>query len=311
MQRPSLHVAASLAALALIAGDALGKKPENPGKPDKSSFGKARSLLVRPPDGPDDDAKGRIDIQRRRNGSSFRVMGQRLDPGTAVDIVIERLGDDPLTEEVETAAVLESEVLADNASTNDEGSVKVMILTHKSDALPLGAESLDDLVGTRVSIRVEAAGDDGADILVGTVPGIGADLPKRVRERVALDPVGDTACVGTLRLSFRGKDIRSELRIDVRGLAPGDAVSFRMDDGAGNLAEIGTATADADGEARYRARTNHGDMLPFGAATVLDLQGRAVECWVNPEFVDPTPEIPDDPLEETGLCLTGTVPGGP
>lgn len=299
--------AAAVAVLALIGGDALAKKPENPGKPDKpdkSTFGKARSPLVRPADGDDDNAKGRIDVQRRRNGSDLRVMGQRLDPDLAVDILIKRLGDDPGTPEIE------SEVLADNTTTNGDGSVKIMLRTKKGDVLPLGVESLDELAGTRICIRVETSGNNGDDLLVGTVPLIGADHPKRLKERDALVPENDdVTCSGRIGLRFRGKDVRSELRIDVKGLAEGDAVSFRMDDGDGNLVEVGSATADADGEARYRVRTHQGDTLPFGALTVLDLQGRDVEVRVNPELVDDTDDGIDNPLE-TGLCLTGAVPGG-
>ena len=308
MNRHELSLAAVIAVLALVGGDAFAKKPDKPGKPDKSSFGKARAPLVRSGGGSDTNTKGRIDVQRRRNGSDLRIMGQRLDADLAVDIVIKRLGDNSATEEIETDFVVTSEVLADNVSTDGDGSVKVMLRTHKGDALPLEAESLDELAGARICIRVEAAENDGDDLLVGTVPLIGADYPNRVKEKQDLVPVEDgVSCTGRVDLRFRAKDVRSELCVDVKGLAEGDDVSIRMDDGEGNLVEIGTATADGDGEARYRVRTHQGDTLPFGALTVLDLQGRDIEVWVDAEFVVPEPvEGP----QELGLCLTGTIPGG-
>jgi hypothetical protein len=304
---------AAVTALALVAGDALAKRPDNPGKPDKpekpasATYGKARGPLVRDTA---DSGKGRIDVQRRRNGSDLRIMGQKLDPDTAVDIVMKRLKDPPPVDELEDP--YEQETLADGVRTNDEGSVKLMIRTRKGDDLPFEAESLDDLAGYRVCIRVETLDDDGDDLLVGTVPLIGADYPKRLREKDDLTPVDDVVtCTGKIQLRFRGKDVRSELRIDVKGLTDGDDVSFRMDDGEGNIVEIGTAVADAEGEARYRVRTHHGDTLPFGALTVMDLSGRDVEVWVNPEFYDPDLDDPDNPLVERGRCLTGTVPGDP
>lgn len=310
MVHRTIPAVAALAAFALVGANALAARPDKPDKPDKSMFGKARAPLVRPADGPDDNAKGRIDVQARRNGDDMRVKAQRLAPGSAVDVVIQRLGDDPGTVEVETDFVIAEEVLADGFGANDKGGMQVKLRTHLGDVLPLGAESLADLAGTRVCVRVDSATNDGADILKGMVPRIDSDLPRRTRDKVDLDRVNaDDACSGRMRTSFRGKDVRSELRMDVKGLSQGQVVSFRMDDGTGTMVEIGSATANADGEARYRVRTHHGDGLPFDAMTVLDLAGRAVEVWVDPTFVDLTPADPNDALQEVGLCLTGTVPG--
>lgn len=264
----SLALAAGIAPFALAAP---GDKPDKPDKPVKVRPGKARAPLTRPADGGDDNAKGRIDVARRPgNKLDLRIKGQRLDAGLAVDITIENGGDEV--------------VLSDAVVTNDEGGIKLMLRTHKGDTLPLGAETLDDLAGATVRIRDDAAAPEAAPLLSGHVPQIGADLPRRLRLRTELALVeGQTDGAGHIQARFRGKDVRSELRMSVRGLAENDAVSFLIDDGTGTdtYVEFATATADADGEAQYRARTHHGGSLPLGVATVLDLLGRDVRIDVN------------------------------
>ncbi len=262
----SLALAAGLASFATAAP---GDRPEKPDKPAKVRPGKARAPLTRPTDGAEDDAKGRIDVaQRPGDKLDLRIKGQRLDAALTVDITIQGAG-----EEI---------VLADGVVTNDRGGIKLMIRTHKGDVLPLSATTLGDLVGAVVRIRDSAAPPDAAPLLSGRVPEIRADLPRRVRLRSELALVdGQTDGAGRIQVRFRGKDVRSELEMRIRGLAEGDSVSFLIDDGTDSFVEIGTATADADGRARYRARTHHGDALPLDTTTVLDMLGRAVRVDVN------------------------------
>lgn len=271
-----LALAAAVVAVSAVAADALAKKPDNPGKPDKSMYGKARSPLVRPNGGEDPNAKGRIDVMRRKNGSDLRIMGQRLDGDFEVDVL------------------LGNTTIAPNLRTNSQGSVKLRFRTHKNDELPLGAEDLDALAGQRVHLRASDALEEDADLLTGVIPLLGADYPSRVRERADLDPVDGTDCSGRIQVSFRSKDVRSEIRIDVSGAAEGVDVVFRMEDELGEMQDLATIEANADGEATYRVRTHHGEELPFGVLTVFDLGQREIEVSVAGD-----------------VCLTGTVPVDP
>ena len=256
-----------------------GNAPDRPDKPAKVRPGKARSPLSRPSTSADTNAKGRIDVAQRPGGKlELRIKGQRLDAGLAVDITIQQAGDEV--------------VLAEGVATNDEGGVKLMIRTHRGDVLPLGAETLTELVGATVRIWDAAAAPDAVALLLGRVPAIGADLPRRLRLSSDLTLAdGQTEGAGRIQARFRGKDVRSELRVRISGLVEGDAVRFLIDDGTGAFVEFATATADVDGEAEYRSRTHHGASMPLDTATVLDLLGRAVQVEV-----------------EGGLRLAGVVP---
>lgn len=258
--------AAGLFGLATLA-DAKGPPAD---KGNKNA--RARSRLVRPADAPDANAKGRIDVSTKRGDrSSLRVMGQNLAPGAPVTFVIE------------------GQVFAEGAA-NDQGGVHVFLRTRRGDELPLDAESVADLEGDTIELF------DGSRnrLLTGTVPSLDkSSLPRRFRGRAALAPETNATSRGRVRLLFRRRDCRSRLVIGAAGLVEGDAVSFRIADGEGTLTEVGTATANAEGTARYVARTDHGDPLPFDVATSLDLGGRAVAVYAN------------DVLQ-----LTGTLPGG-
>jgi len=245
-----------------------GNGPDRPERPEKVRPGKARAPLTRPADATDENAKGRIDVARRGKKLDLRIKGQRLDAGLAVGITIQGGGDEV--------------VLADAVVTNDEGSIKLMLRTHKGDVLPLDAVTLDDLAGATIRIRDDAALPDAAALLTGRVPAIGADLPRRVRlgSELALAE-GETDGEGRIQARFRGRDVRSELRIRVAGLAEGAAVRFLIDDGTGAFVEVAAGTADDDGEAQYRSRTHDGGAMPLDAATVLDLLGRAVQIEVD------------------------------
>jgi hypothetical protein len=246
-----------------------GNAPDRPDKPAKVRPGKARSPLMRPAEAADENAKGRIDIAQRPGGKlELRVKGQRLDAGLEVEFTIQQAGDEI--------------VVADGVVTNDEGSVKLAIRTHKGDVLPLDAETLGDLVGATIRIRDAAALPDAVALLSGRVPEIGADLPRRLRlsSNLALAD-GQTEGSGRVQARFRGKDVRSELRVRVAGLSEGDLIRFLIDDGSGVFVEFATASANVDGEAEYRSRTHHGGSMPLDAATVLDLLGRAVQVEVE------------------------------
>ena len=283
-----LALAGAVVAASVFAADALARKPDNPGKPDKSMYGKARSPLVRPADGPEGNrAKGRIDVMSRKNGSDLRIMGQRLDEGFDVDILVG------------------NETIKQTLRTNDEGSVKLMLRTRKGDELDLAA-----LAGERVHLRASGADDGEPDLLTGVIPAINADYPSRVRERADLDPVDGADCSGRIQVSFRSKDVRSEIRIDVKGATEGDDVVFRMEDEFGEMQDLATVVANADGEATYRVRTHHGEELPFGVLTVFDLAERDIEVSVNPLFEDED-EDPNTPDVDVNVCLTGSVPVDP
>jgi len=90
-------------------------------------------------------------------------------------------------------------------------------------------------------------------------------------------------------------DDGEEFEIEAEHLEPGTEVDFFLDNpgDADGFVLIGTVAADAEGDADLELKTEDGDVLPLGAASVADLVGFLIEVR----------------LTATGdLLLTGEVP---
>lgn len=158
--RSRTHVAlASLAvaglAFALAAPDASAGRAT--GRPTQ-----ARSKLAVPDEGPDPNAKCRVDAKHfpenrsRAERSWLRFRMHRLDRATEYSLWI----DDPATEEVDLTEVT-------TFTTHGRGNAKVRYDTKHGDTLPFGA-TLAALAGLACEIR----DGEGATVLAGNLPDI-------------------------------------------------------------------------------------------------------------------------------------------
>ena len=141
MKRKTLVLGGLALTAALAAGlptDATARVP----KPDKSKpNARAKAYLVREGSG-DVDAKGRVEVSIKKDGRfSFRVQGQRLSAGTAVDFTIE------------DAQGIESTYAS---GVVGDGSTHVFLKSQNGDTLPDGASSPADLSGRAIRVRAGA-----------------------------------------------------------------------------------------------------------------------------------------------------------
>jgi hypothetical protein len=98
------------------------------------------------------------------------------------------------------------------------------------------------------------------------------------RAQVALERAAesdDADANGALRIALN--DERSFVRLAGEHLTPGRSVEWFVLDLDGVAESQGTRTVDADGKAVWELSTKDGDALPFGVATVADLEGFQVE----------------------------------
>jgi hypothetical protein len=91
--------------------------------------------------------------------------------------------------------------------------------------------------------------------------------------RPAAGPDGD--CRGRAGAGFRGRD--EWIRVEVVGVAPGEALSCVVEDAAGAFAPLGIGLAGPTGRATFEARTKGRWTLPGGAASAREMAGRRVE----------------------------------
>lgn len=89
------------------------------------------------------------------------------------------------------------------------------------------------------------------------------------------------------RVRVKGKGSRAEVRFEVERAASGLTIEVFVADGSGAMVSAGTMREDANtpGEYRLRFRSKKGDTLPGGAATLADLDGRAIEYRDETGFV--------------------------
>jgi len=182
-----------------------------------------------------------------------------------------------------------------SATADAEGGASIRFDTKRGDALPADAASLDDLAGYLVVVKVN--GDDAFEGVVPPLPEA-PDGPRRgppsfenrargMAHLVAL--VDDVE--GKVTISRWPAMNRQRFKFSAEGLAEGDELSFRVEDpdNAGTFVEVGTATADADGEAKVD--TKKGLPMPFDVADVEELVGLGVQV-----------------VRGTDVILEGTVP---
>jgi len=230
---------------------------------------------------PQPDARGEIEIQSGLAGQSLEVEVAGADPSVELTVFLDD-GSGNFT--------------AIGTLSPEDGGLELAIDTAAGGTLPFGVATVELLAGLAIEVR------DGASavVLAGVVPALGAGdddgddddgdddgdhdgdddehdgLPARGRAAlVRADSSPYAEARGEVEVETRSGE--EEFEIEAERLDAGVAVEFFLEDGAGAMASIGTATTDGDGEAEIEFGTEEGGSLPLGAASVAELAGRRVE----------------------------------
>jgi hypothetical protein len=235
-----------------------------------------------------DGLEGKVRVESRDDRERIKVCVEGLQAGDVIDVCFAAPSDTP------------TYTSAGTATADAEGHACFDRDTKQGDTLPEGATGVADLEGYLIQVKVDAT-----VVLEGEVPplpeppsgepgngngnGNRPDFDGRARGRVFLDSSVEGV---TGKLEVRGwpaKD-RQRFRIVVEGLTEGDEVTFRIEDpdNAGTYLDLGTDTADAEGEAKY---DTHKGPLPLDAESIDDLVGLGVRVVLGGDVI-----------------LTGTVP---
>jgi hypothetical protein len=239
-----------------------------------------------------DGLEGKVRVESRADRERIKVCVEGLQAGDVIDVAFAAPADTPTF------------TSAGTATADAEGEACFDRDTKQGDTLPEGATSVADLEGYLIQVSL-----GGTVVLEGEVPplpeppsgdrpgngngngnGNGRpDFDGRGRGRVFLDSAVD-GVTGKLEIcGWPAKD-RQRFQIVVEGLTEGDEVTFQIEDpdNAGSYLDLGTDTADAEGEANY---DTHKAALPLDAESVDDLVGLDVRVLLGGEAI-----------------LTGTVP---
>lgn len=263
---------------------------DGPGDGASDKKDEAISLLVRPDDAPEPQASGRIRLRTdpKKGRDEFEVEAdhvQALDPQHEVF-----LQDAPDAETFSSLGVMDV----------DGDDLELEFDTSDGDALPLGAESLDELAGLRLEIR---RGDDV--ILFGLVPAFGA-AQKPVKIKAEYGPGPDADAKTKARLDMRSKPSKGDEHIElkVKALSFADDAEYRLfvetgvEDGEGGEIVLYDDVGEVEQygsshNARYRRKTKKGQGLPLGVSSVIDLLGLRFEVRDDHGDVHVAGAIPD------------------
>jgi hypothetical protein len=122
--------------------------------------GDAKADLELATDSPLTDISGRIEIEASKHGDTFEVVLCGLEAGTVIDLLL----DDP--------ADMNGAMSIGTATADEDGRAKLRLKTKAGDELPFGAESVADLAGFGVEVRLDETDEL---LLTGTVPSLEDD----------------------------------------------------------------------------------------------------------------------------------------
>ncbi|HEX5012313.1 MAG TPA: hypothetical protein VFY71_18135 [Planctomycetota bacterium] len=254
-----LSTATCLAAsvLSLLTAGALAMPPG--GKVKKDS----QVSLVQPEDAPDDNAKGTLRLREKGNKESLEIHVLQVSAGDEHHAWME----DPIA----------SGSFSDIGTLSEGGSQQLKFDTKKGGALPLGADSLDDLIGRKVQIR-----HDADVILQGTVPPFGLSK-KPQKASITIEATDDEPQPDmSAKLALRSKADKGQERIILKVKHidwNGDGFHVFVEDGVGSdvFVDSGELQKTGDHEGRWKRDTKQGQALPAGASFVSELAGRHIE----------------------------------
>jgi hypothetical protein len=210
--------------------------------------------------------RGKIEVKLEEDGGEeIEVEVRGLTPGEVYSVVL-------------TKADATTETIGEIAA-NPRGRGELEIETDDGGTLPLGATSLADLVGVKLTI-VDAA---GSVLLEGTIPAIGdlasCDGPDDDDENDdSDDDDDDNDDLPKIEAKIESEDGGPELEVEVEHLAVGLEVSIVIVSAAGEASEIAALTTDDDGKAKVRFGSRTALPLPLGAITIDEILGLEVRA---------------------------------
>jgi hypothetical protein len=240
-------------------------------------------------------------VAEAKNSDRFRSRADLQETG-AVDVrgaqirvERERLGNERVVVRVSGAPAGELTVLVADADGVPQpvatmtphgrsGRATWAVRTSRGDALPFGVADIADLSGRALEVRTA----DGTAILTGVLPTVAkaSGMPRNLKSmKIGLAVDGSVAGAGVeARIEVRRRHGADELRVKVEGAAAGLALEAWIIQADGTSAKLGDLVAEgADDSAHqgtgteYELRLTSSATLPFGAATLADLAGLAVE----------------------------------
>ena len=226
----------------------------------------ARSRLSRADGSADSDVTGKVKVRIEDNDEKFEIEAEHLAPGTVVECFLE----DPSKED--------GFVSIGTATADSGGEAELEFETDEGDRLPFGVESVEDLAGFGVEVRLVSSGEP---LLLGEVP----DLPdpsqkpgmtpssgEQGRGRGRLSPMGDGGRL-ECEIEIRTRPERGEERfkVELEGIAPGTPVALWIEDPGqgGEFKFVARRVADHDGEAEFKMAG--GSSMPLGVDSVREL----------------------------------------
>lgn len=238
------------------------------------------------PASPRPEVEGRVAVEVDDEGERLLFEASGLSEGEEVEFFLD---DFDLTTGFESIGT---------ASANAEGVAQLVFDTAQGDTLPLGAQSVRDLIGFGVEVRLVATGET---ILVGFTPGeVSVPLPPGDPG----DPSDPGLPYGRAQLTSHVAGVEGAidvgagapnaldlLLIVVYGLEPDDNIALLIDDGAGGFTRFGTATANSDGLVLF---TDTSWLADLGFENIKATGGLEIRI------------VRDDSSEE--LLLSGTIP---
>lgn len=224
----------------------------------------------------------------RRVLQSFTVWFRGLSLAEGATLWMARPGD----AELESVA---SFAVAENGS--GVWSVRIDSSLGTNPELPLGVETVLELVRAPIEVRVPGGGLDDVPVLRGRIgnyrfrdvrsgKGEGGTRSRRTPLRLPPEPVpvvddGASGQVRVWRQRRRGDlaDLHQGLTVFATGLTEDDVYEVWLEDASGVLVEIGEMESTEDGLAFFSLDTRMDDDLPSEAdvETVRDLSGRRLE----------------------------------
>lgn len=232
---------------------------------------RAMTFLTRDPDSPDGDVTGKVKIETRDDRERFEIEVEHLTVGTTVNFY---LAPPPAEEEDPVFTFVAA------ATANTDGDAEVERDTRDGDQLPLGAETVSDLEGYLIEVRLDS-GDEPL-LLTGEVPtlpdewpapGDGVQAGVRARARVRLQ-AQEAGLEGHVELR-RTERNRSRFEIEAEHLAAGRMVAFQLENavGSGEFVQLATCAANAEGKCEFKMEGG----LPLGLSDIAELAGRRVQ----------------------------------
>ena len=236
-----------------------------------SQWRQAKSSLTRPDGFEDDDAHGAVDVRTRDADGRHRlkVKADDMPDGDYRFFLEDAVGSDTM---VEVAALL---VDADDDDDEDDFEYEFKADTQHGDPLPLGAASIDELSGRRVEVRDSLS----AVVLVGMVPSLPESKADTKSSKAEDKLFSESLAVkASIKIKSAPKKGSEELKLKVKKLFGAASVDLYMQSpSSGLMEEVAVLVVDSDGSAKLKVSTKKGQSLPFGAFSVSELSGLAIE----------------------------------